>query len=81
MDNNKKPNYNSNVTKEDVQALKERPDLKNRKDKTDFTGKNLDIPGRKLPKEKNNKTLKDEENTIYAKGSSSNENLERSEDI
>jgi len=78
MKNEKKEsNYNSDVTKDDLDALKERQEVNNRAEKVDFTGKDLDVPGRKLPSDKTNKKLKDEENSLYGQGSGSNENLEQ----
>ena len=82
-----KEKYNSNVTKEDLNALKERTEnlrsdnsddayLKDRKHNVDFAGKDLDIPGRNLPHNKTTKSYKDEENQLYSLGSDDNENLE-----
>ena len=53
--------------------------LKNRKKKIDFTGKNLDVPGSLENKKKRKKAgkLKDEENELYSQGSEDNENLEQ----
>ncbi len=82
-----KTNYNSEITKEDLRTLGDKEGnlkndlnedeyLKERKKKVDFTGKDLDIPGRSLPKNKTKKVLKDEENQMYSLGSDDNENLE-----
>lgn len=79
--------YNANITTEDLQALGDKAGnlrndnsddelLKNKFNKTDLIGKDLDIPGRKLPKNKTHKLLKDEENQLYSLGSEENENLE-----
>ena len=77
MKNDKKEtDYNSDITKDDKQALKERNEVNNRKEKVDFAGKDLDIPGRKLPSDKTKKKLKDEENSLYGQGSESNDSLE-----
>lgn len=88
MKTDKKENtkYNSDITKEDLQALGDKSgnlrndnfddELLKNKVNTDFTGKDLDVPGRKLPKDKTKKTLKDEENQLYSFGSEQNENLE-----
>jgi len=79
--NEKKENsYNSDITKDDKQALKERQGLQNRTEEVDFAGKDLDVPGRKLPNDKKNKKLKDEENSLYGQGSGSNDNLEKNID-
>ena len=81
---NKQNTYNPEITKEDKTALGDKEGnlktelsddtlLKNREKKVDFTGKDLDVPGRnRNPKEK----LKDEENQLYSQGSDDNENLE-----
>ena len=74
---NKEEKYNSNITKDDKQALRERQDVNTRTDDVDFSGKELDVPGRKLPSNTTKRNLKDEENTLYGQGSSTNENLEQ----
>ncbi len=89
-DNKKKEEntYNPEITKEDKQALGDKAGnlktdmsddelLKNREKDVDFTGKDLDVPGRELPSDKTKKTLKDEENSLYGQGGSGNEDLER----
>lgn len=69
MDKSKK--YNEEVTKEDKAALSDKSGnlrndqgddriLKRRKRKVDFEGKDLDIPGRKLPENRTKKIIKDE---------------------
>ena len=80
--------YNPEVTMEDVNNLVDRiieqnddeqgddEQLKNRDEKVDFTGKDLDIPGRNLPKDKTKKNFKDEENQLYSQGSGQNDHLE-----
>lgn len=87
---NQKKTYNSEVTKEDVNKLGERTieqkddrqgddaQLNTREKPVDFTGKNLDVPGRDLPKT-NPTTLKDEENQLYSQGSGHNDHLEDAE--
>ncbi len=50
--------------------------LRNRTRPVDFQGKDLDIPGRTLPKNKDRNSLKDEENQLYSQGGSENEDLE-----
>lgn len=83
---NKKADYNSDVTKEDLSALGEKTknsrtdggddiQLINRENDIDFAGNDLDVPGRSLPK--NQIKLKDEENQLYSQGGSENENLEQ----
>lgn len=80
--------YNPEITKEDLKKLGDKQGhlktetsdddlLKNRNKPVDFTGKDLDVPGRKLPKDSIHKKLKDEENQLYSQGSESNENLEQ----
>ena len=77
--------YNSKITKEEKEVLGDKSGnlrndegddqiLKKRKKKVDFVGEDLDVPGRKLPKNKTNKTLKDEENQLYSLGNEENEN-------
>lgn len=79
--------YNSEITKEDINILGDKEQhlrndggedtyLKNRAKDVDFTGKDLDVPGRTLPKNKTEKAYKDEENQLYSLGSEDNENLE-----
>ncbi len=79
--------YNSTITTDDLQALGDKAGnlrndnaddelLKNKVNKTDFMGDELDIPGRKTPKSTSKKILKDEENQLYSLGSEENENLE-----
>ena len=92
MDTDKKnKTYNSDITKEDKQALRPRNEnvrsdggddriLENREKNVDFAGKDLDVPGRKFPKVKLNPPLKDEENQLYSQGGDGNENLERNSD-
>lgn len=87
-DASKKEGYNADITKEDLNALGEkvvhqRTDkgddamLRERKKDVDFSGSDLDIPGRNTPKDSTNKKLKDEENQLYSQGGSGNEDLER----
>jgi hypothetical protein len=82
----KSDTYNSEITKEDLQALGDKAGnlrndngddelLKNKVTK-DFSGNDLDVPGRKPRKHVTKKTLKDEENQLYSIGSDDNENLE-----
>ena len=87
----KKQKYNSDVTKEDLQALGDKKNhlrtdggddkiLQNREKPVDFEAKNLDVPGRKVPINKKGKTPKDEENKHYSLGSDHNADLERDSD-
>lgn len=87
MENNNKK-YNSDITKDDMQALRTRAEntrtdggddrmLNEREKKVDFAGKDLDVPGRTLPSDKKRSTVKDEENQLYAQGSDENADLER----
>ena len=78
--------YNSDITKEDLQALGDKAgnlrndngddELLKNKVTSDFSGNDLDVPGRKTRKDVTKKTLKDEENQLYSIGSDDNENLE-----
>ncbi|SDD96311.1 hypothetical protein SAMN05421636_102449 [Pricia antarctica] len=80
--------YNSEVTKEDIDALGKKglsmdggDDrlLEKRKKDIDFSGKDLDIAGRDATNNTNTKNLKDEENTLYGQGTESKEGLEAPE--
>jgi hypothetical protein len=89
MKNKKKQVDNdADITKEDLLALGNkiqnlRSDdgddaaLVDRVEEVDFEGKDLDVPGRTLPDDKKNKSLKDEENQLYSQGGEDNENLEQ----
>ncbi|OAB78038.1 hypothetical protein [Cochleicola gelatinilyticus] len=82
-----KDTYNSDITKHDLDILNQKnihgdggddQQLKDRKNKVDFEGKDLDIPGRTTAKKGNGpKGLNDEENKLHSQGGSENENLER----
>ncbi len=82
--NNKKENYNADVTEEDLKALGEKREnihhdngadqlLENRERPADFSGKDLDVPGRQMEENKNRRTLKDEENELYSESTSHDE--------
>tara|TARA_R110002049_G_scaffold280198_1_gene459439 strand:- start:210 stop:494 length:285 start_codon:yes stop_codon:yes gene_type:complete len=83
---NDKQKYNSDITKDDLQALGDKAgnlrndngddELLKNKVTNDFSGNDLDVPGRKTRKQVSKKTLKDEENQVYSIGSDDNENLE-----
>ncbi|WP_178988578.1 hypothetical protein [Winogradskyella schleiferi] len=87
---NKNKAYNADVTKEDLEKLGERNvdqrkdhkgddvQLENRERPVDFTGKNLDVPGRTIPSKRTTK-IKDEENQLYSQGSGHNDHLEDAE--
>ncbi|MFD1061821.1 hypothetical protein ACFQ1Q_01085 [Winogradskyella litorisediminis] len=87
MKPNNKELYNSDVTKEDLNALGSKTEnqrsaqqgddaqLSNREKPVDFTGKNLDVPGRVSANE-NTKRLNDEENNLHSQGSGHNDHLE-----
>ena len=76
--------YNSDVTSEDLKALGQDFENNIRQDggddvaltKVDFSGKDLDVPGRKQASKKTTNHIKDEENMLYSQGGESNENLE-----
>lgn len=87
-DKQEKLDYNPEITKEDKKVLGDKAGnlktemseddiLKNRERAVDFTGKDLDIPGRTLPNNRPNSKLKDEENQLYSQGGESNESLEQ----
>lgn len=82
-----KGKYNSDITKEDLNALGEKTKhlrtdggqdtyLENREKPVDFEGKDLDIPGRGQSKAKADGNLSDEENRHHSLGSSDNSHLE-----
>ncbi|QWX83981.1 hypothetical protein H0I23_16265 [Cellulophaga sp. HaHaR_3_176] len=80
--------YNSNVTEDDLQALGKKglsmdtgddSLLQDRKDNIDFTGEDLDVPGRHEVNLTPNLGLKDEENSLYGQGGESKDNLEEPE--
>lgn len=83
-----KEKYNPEITKDDIDALGKKglsmdtgDDrlLEKRKKKIDFSGKDLDIPGRSTTNNANTKNLKDEENTLFGQGGESKEGLEAPE--
>ena len=91
MSDKKEKTYNSDITKEDLNTLGKKTkntrndqgddqQLNEREKDVDFAGSGLDVPGRNLPKNKNNKAIKDEENQLYSQGGSGNEDLERNRD-
>ncbi|WP_310992007.1 hypothetical protein [Aequorivita marina] len=78
------PTYNPDLTKHDKDILKQKnihgdggddQQLHDRKKKVDFTGKNLDVPGRQHAK-KSKTGYRDEENQLFSQGGEDNENLE-----
>lgn len=85
----KKLDYNPEITEADKKVLGDKAGnlktelsddalLKNREKPVDFTGKELDVPGRTLPKtNKEGSKLKDEENQLYSQGGADNEDLEQ----
>lgn len=84
---NKKINYNADITNDDKQVLgkkieNKRTDrqgddiqLENREKPVDFEGKDLDIPRRSRAKTRK-PNFKDEENGLYSQGSGHNDHLE-----
>lgn len=83
----KDPNYNSDITKHDLDILGSKNEnlrkdggddqqLIDRDNPVDFEGEDLDIPGRTLPEDRSKKKLKDEENQLYSQGGSDNDALE-----
>lgn len=76
------------VTDEDMEALGPKDlsldlgddeDLKHRVDPVDFDGTELDIPGRGLDDDQEDRGAEDEENNHYSLGSEDNEDLEHVE--
>ncbi|AWH75182.1 hypothetical protein DCS32_13710 [Dokdonia sp. Dokd-P16] len=88
----KDTSYNSDITSEDLKVLGQdienniRQDggddvaLTNRVEKVDFSGKDLDVPGRSAASKKTTNRIKDEENMLYSQGGESKENLEEQSD-
>ena len=83
-DSNKKESYNPELTEEDLKALGERSEnihhdggadqlLENRDQPVDFSGKDLDVPGRDMAENKGREALKDEENELYSESTSHDE--------
>lgn len=77
--------YNSDITEDDKAILTDKAEnirrdngddelLRNRENDADFSGKDLDVPGRNI--NRNHKKIKDEENQLYGIGSNDNVNLE-----
>jgi len=84
----KKKDYNSDITEEDLQAIGDeglRADSKGdrylmkREKNIDFEGKDLDIPNRDKRAANRSRKLTDEENTLFGQGGERNENLEAPE--
>ena len=74
------------VTDEDLEALGPKDlsmdlgddeELKHRVDPVDFDGSDLDIPGRNLDDDQEDRGAEDEENNHYSLGSDDNDELER----
>lgn len=87
-DSSKGKTYNSEITKEDLNALGKkglRTDsgddrlLQSRKERIDFAGQDLDVPGRDEPNLTSSSGIPDEENTLYGQGREGKENLEEPE--
>ncbi|NNF19166.1 MAG: hypothetical protein HKN61_05275 [Flavobacteriaceae bacterium] len=86
---NKKADYNPEVTKEDLEALgkkglsmdaRDDRKLQKRENQVDFTGKDLDVPKGKQNIMDNNSKVKDEENKFYSQGGERKNNLEERKD-
>jgi len=80
-ENKEKLPYNPEVTEHDLDILSQEnihgdggddQQLRERKKKVDFTGKDLDVPG----SEQARKGLPDEENQLFSQGGPAKENLE-----
>lgn len=80
--------YNAEITQEDLNALGAQTQnqrtsqqgddkqLTQREKAVDFSGADLDVPGRTLPKDRAASSLKDEENQLHSQGSGHNDHLE-----
>ena len=82
-----KSNAESNINKQDLQNLGDKAGnlrrdggddqfLNERQEKVDFSGLDLDVPGRKLPDDRDPSKAKDEENQLYSQGGDGNGHLE-----
>jgi hypothetical protein len=79
--------YNPNITKHDKDLLRQEnihgdggddQQLRDRKEKVDFSGDDLDVPGSNwATKDKSQSGLPDEENQLYSQGGDSKEDLEK----
>lgn len=89
INKNDKEKYNAELTQHDKDILKQDhvhgdggddQQLKDRQKPVDFTGSNLDVPGRTQAKKGNGPVgLNDEENKVHSQGSTHNVDLERDE--
>lgn len=77
--------YDSDLNKQDKDILNQKnihkdggadEQLRDRKKEVDFTGKDLDIPGRDTTNRNEGGALNDEENRLHSQGGPRNENLE-----
>jgi len=77
--------YNSDLTEEERKRLNQEnlhkdgggdDQLRDREDKVDFAGSDLDVPGRQNAKKGHGNGLNDEENKVHSQGGSSKNNLE-----
>lgn len=84
-DDTLKPNNESNLTSEDLEALgpkdlsmdmNDDEQLKHRTTPVDFSGKDLDIPGSELDDQQEQLGSEDEENNSYSIGGDNHEDLE-----
>ncbi|MFS4446512.1 hypothetical protein [Maribacter sp. 2307UL18-2] len=83
-----KKSYDSEISKSDINALgkkglsMDKDDdrlLQNRNEGIDFSGKDLDVPGRDNVNLTSSAGIVDEENSLFGQGSEHNENLEAPE--
>ena len=84
-DKEKNIDYNPDVTKEDLDILKQKnvhkdggddQQLRNREKDVDFAGSDLDVPGREAAKKNKGNGLNDEENKLHSQGGSAKNNLD-----
>jgi hypothetical protein len=87
-DKNENLPYNPEITDHDMDILSQEnihgdggddQQLRDRKEKVDFAGEDLDIPGRKKARKSDKMGMTDEENKHFSQGGDGNENLERDE--
>lgn len=86
----KKLPYNPDITDDDLDMLNQDnihgdggddQQLKDRDEKVDFAGKDLDVPGRKQARRKDGKGFEDEENKLFSLGGDDHEDLEQDEQL
>ncbi len=82
--------YNPDITDDDLDMLNQDnidgdggddQQLKDREEKVDFAGKDLDVPGRNQALRKDGKGFEDEENKLFSLGGDDHEDLEQDKQL